>query len=57
MGLLRFLKALLCNQVLIGSLSILVFCLALGLAGAMLAWLNYRNQYGISLADFFRLMF
>ena len=57
MGLLRFLKAVLCNQVLIGSFAILAFCLALGLAGAVLSWLHYRDQYGISLADFFRLIF
>ncbi|MDE0451798.1 MAG: hypothetical protein OXI90_08515 [Gammaproteobacteria bacterium] len=56
-GLLRFLKALLFNHVLIGSISILTFCAALALAGAMLSWLVYRDQYGISLADFFRLMF
>lgn len=57
MGLLRFLKALLCNHVFLGSLSILTFCAALALAGALLSWLVYRDQYGISLADFFRLMF
>jgi len=56
-GLLRFLKALLCNHVFLGSLSILTFCAALALAGALLSWLVYRDQYGISLADFFRLMF
>ena len=55
--LLRVLKALVCNQVFMGSLAILAFCLALGLAGAVLSWLHYRDQYGISLADFFRLMF
>ena len=57
MGLLRFLKAVLCNQVVIGSFAILVFCLALALAGAVLSWVNYREQYGISLEDFFRLIF
>lgn len=57
MRLLRFLKALLGNQVLIGSLSILAFCLALGLTSAVLSWLHYRDQYGIGLADFFKLMF
>ena len=56
-GLLRFLKALLCNYVLLGSLSILTFCAALALAGALLSWLVYRDQYGIGLADFFKLMF
>lgn len=57
MGFLRFLKALVCNQVFIGSCAILAFCLALALAGALLSWVHYRDQYGISLADFFRLMF
>jgi len=57
MGFLRFLKALVCNQVFIGSVAILAFCLVLALAGALLSWLHYRDQYGISLADFFRLMF
>ena len=46
-----------CNQVFVGSFAILAFCLALALAGALLSWLHYRDQYGISLSDFFRLMF
>ena len=50
-------KALLCNQVLIGSFLILAFCVGLALFMAVLSWLNYRNQYGISLADFFKLVF
>ena len=54
MGFFRFLKALVCNQVFIGSVAILAFCLALALAGAVLSWLHYRDQYGISLADFFQ---
>ena len=57
MGLLRFLKALLSNQILIGSFLILGFCLALALTGAVLSWIHYRDQYGIGLADFFRLIF
>lgn len=57
MDLSRFLKALLRNQILIGSVLILAFCLALALAGAILSWMHYRDQYGISLADFFRLIF
>ena len=54
---LKFMKALLCNQVLIGSFFILAFCAALALLMAVLSWLNYRDQYGISLADFFKLVF
>ncbi len=53
----RFLRALLCNQIVIGSFLILAFCLALALAGAVLSWMHYRDQYGIGLADYFRLIF
>ena len=56
MGLFRLLKALLCNQITIGSFLILAFCLALALTGAILSWLHYRDQYGIGLPDFFRLI-
>ena len=54
---LKFIKALLCNQVMIGSFFILAFCVGLALFMAVLSWLNYRDQYGISLADFFELLF
>lgn len=54
---LRFLRALLRNQILTGSLAILAFCAALGLLFFVLSWFHYRDQYGINLGDFFRLMF
>lgn len=54
---LRFLLALVRSQILIGSFAILAFCTALGLLVFVLSWFNYRDQYGISLADFFKLMF
>ena len=54
---LRFLQALLRSQILIGSFGILAFCAALGLIMFMLSWPYYRDQYGISLADYFKLMF
>ena len=54
---LKLMKALLCNQVMIGSFFILAFCVGLALLMAVLSWLNYRDQYGISLADFFKLVF
>ena len=54
---LKFIKALLCNQVLIGSFFILAFCVALALIMSVLSWLHYRDQYGISLTDFFELLF
>ena len=54
---LRFLRALLRNQVLTGSFGILAFCAALGLLFFVLSWFHYRYQYGFSLGDFFKLMF
>ena len=54
---LRFVLALLRSQILIGSFAILAFCAALGLGVFVLSWPYYRDQYGISLADFFKLMF
>ncbi len=54
---LRFVLALLRSQILIGSFGILAFCAALGLFMFVLSWPYYRDQYGISLADFFKLMF
>ena len=54
---LRFMQALLRSQILIGSIGILAFCAALGLAVFVLSWPYYRDNYGISLADFFKLMF
>ena len=53
----RFVYTLLRSQILVGSFAILAFCAALGLLFFVLSWFHYRDQYGISLADFFRLMF
>ena len=48
---------LLRSQILIGSFAILAFCAALGLIVFVLSWPYYRDQYGVSLADYFDLMF
>ena len=54
---LRFVLALLRSQILIGSVGILAFCAALGLIMFVISWPYYRDHYGVSLADFFKLMF
>ena len=54
---LKLMKALLLNQTVIGSFGILAFCAAFGLVFFVLSWLGYHDQYGITLADYFKLMF